>query len=227
MYFVHRGCLVSCDIVDPEQTTHWLFRLSSTAWESKTHTRTHTERNSRSHSEPRNSSRIRIAAAALLFTPILKSSVGPSSLPLVPFSFLYLLIPLFHMSSGPLALAVTEITFSQTTASDPPPPPLQSFILLPKTSKKTSCPPLWPLLIFNSILALFWNCPFPSSPPQARGCGFYPAFSVTLFKICVASRPAFVISELPVSRVAQPQGPEISWVWPVADKAEPTQGVLL
>lgn len=26
------------------------------------------------------------------------------------------------MSSGPLALAVTEITFSQTTASDPPPP---------------------------------------------------------------------------------------------------------
>lgn len=94
MYFVHQGCLVSCDNVDPEQTTHWLFRLSSTAWESKTHTSTHTERNSRSHSEPRNSSRIRIAAAALLFTPILKSSVGPSSLPLVPFSFLYLLIPL-------------------------------------------------------------------------------------------------------------------------------------
>lgn len=136
MYFVHRGCLVSCDIVDPEQTTHWLFRLSSTAWESKTHTRTHTERNSRSHSEPRNSSRIRIAAAALLFTPILKSSVGPSSLPLVPFSFLYLLIPLFHMSSGPLALAVTEITFSQTTASDPPPPPPPPILHTPPQNLK-------------------------------------------------------------------------------------------
>lgn len=226
MYFVHQGCLVSCDIVDPEQTTHWLFRLSSTAWESKTHARTHTERNSRSHSEPRNSSRIRIAAAALLFTPILKSSVGPSSLPLVPFSFLYLLIPLFHMFWSP-GTGCHWNYFLPDHCLWPPHPPLQSFILLPKTSNKTSCPPLWPLLIFNSILALFWNCPFPSSPPQARGCGFYPAFSATLFKICVASRAAFVISELPVSRVAQPQGPEISWVWPVADKAEPTQGVLL
>lgn len=138
MYFVHQGCLVSCDIVDPEQTTHWLFRLSSTAWESKTHT----ERNSRSHSEPRNSSRIRIAAAALLFTPILKSSVGPSSLPLVPFSFLYLLIPLFTwvlvpwhwlslklLSPGPLPLTPPTL-LSNPSYSSPKPqtkPPVHHY----------------------------------------------------------------------------------------------------
>lgn len=69
------------------QTRKGLYRLIVHMVTTHTHTHTFrgTQKYSRSHREPRNSSRTMIAAAALLFTPILKSSfacAGASLLPL-------------------------------------------------------------------------------------------------------------------------------------------------
>lgn len=92
---------------------------------------------SQSHTEPRNSSRTKIAAAAFLFTPILKPSLGRGGLLDQSASDPFLLCRLslnsseLHMSACfLLALAVPTITLCQTPASDPP-RALKSVILLP------------------------------------------------------------------------------------------------
>ena len=124
------------------QTRKGLYRLKA---QRHTHAHGHTNRAtqkySRSHREPRNSSRTKIAAAAFLFTPILKFSFWVCQSLASSFTFEFLCVS--HESSSPCTGCHHNYSLPDPCLWPPTlPSPFKSFILLPKTSDTILCPPL-------------------------------------------------------------------------------------